>query len=54
MAKETAFRKGEYEAKAGIPVLITAGEDYATATDANGYFSIDVLLQFADDEYDVA
>lgn len=53
MAKETAFRKGEYEAKAGIPVLITAGKDYVTATDANGYFSVDVLLQYSDDEYTV-
>ena len=51
-AKETKARTGEYEKFAGMPVKINiAGELYTAATDANGKFSIKVLKQFPDDEF---
>ena len=53
IAKETEFRKGEYEAAKNFPVLLTAtnsGLNYAAATDAEGNFSINVLEEYADDD----
>lgn len=56
IAVEDGFRAGHYDAAKKLPVKITtdAGTTYYVApTDNEGNWSIDVLLQFADDELSV-
>ena len=54
LAVEDGFRVGHYEAAKNLPVKITAGGiTYVAPTDNEGNWSIDVLQQFADDEYSV-
>ena len=56
IAVEDGFRAGHYEAAKKLPVKITTdgGTTYYVApTDNEGNWSIDVLLQFADDELGV-
>ena len=56
IAVEDGFRAGHYDAAKKLPVKITTdgGTTYYVApTDNEGNWSIDVLLQFADDELEV-
>jgi len=55
IAVEDGFRLGHYNAAKGLPVKITAGGiTYVAPTDNDGNWSINVLQQFADDEYSVS
>ena len=55
IAVEDGFRVGHYEAAKSLPVKITAGGiTYVAPTDNEGNWTINVLQQFADDEFAVA
>ena len=52
LAVEDGFRVGHYEAAKSLPVKITVnGITYVAPTNNEGNWTINVLMQFADDEY---